>query len=163
MAKFLVYDGVEIQLDERTDIHAWIRNIDASSAGSQWVPVEDHQGVTHRVRVGPGIALRLSGSTRRPSRRGSRGAARVLRPASMPSASEVGMGSSDDRLLNAPVLAFEYPAEDEVVWPCNDCLPWHVEVVKDPEDGEILIREWHAIGCNVWEVREGGTPGGPFS
>jgi hypothetical protein len=31
------------------------------------------------------------------------------------------------------------------------CLPWHAEVVRDPETDEILIREWHAVECEVFQ------------
>ncbi|MEY9967529.1 hypothetical protein ABIA33_005600 [Streptacidiphilus sp. MAP12-16] len=31
------------------------------------------------------------------------------------------------------------------IWPCHDCLPWHAEAIRDGD--EILIREWHAVGC----------------
>jgi hypothetical protein len=36
-------------------------------------------------------------------------------------------------------------AEGYQIWPCHDCLPWHAEVVQD--DGDTLVREWHAAGC----------------
>lgn len=52
--------------------------------------------------------------------------------------------------LNAPVAFFDYPPDGESIWPCHDCLPWHIEVLLDP-DGSPRIREWHAIGCRVWE------------
>lgn len=31
------------------------------------------------------------------------------------------------------------------IWPCDACLPWHAEVVRDGAD--ILVREWHASDC----------------
>ncbi|MFD9004501.1 hypothetical protein ACFV0T_26670 [Streptomyces sp. NPDC059582] len=31
------------------------------------------------------------------------------------------------------------------IWPCHHCLPWHAEVVQ--VEGEILVREWHAVDC----------------
>jgi hypothetical protein len=31
------------------------------------------------------------------------------------------------------------------VWPCQECLPWHVEVIQD--EGEVMVREWHAVDC----------------
>ena len=50
------------------------------------------------------------------------------------------------RILNdAPVLPFEYLADDDPIWPCTQCLPWHVEVIL--RDGEVIVREWHAIEC----------------
>ena len=48
---------------------------------------------------------------------------------------------------DAPVLPFDYPADGEPIWPCLECLPWHVEVVV--EEGEIVVREWHAVDCPV--------------
>ncbi|PRY13594.1 hypothetical protein [Kineococcus rhizosphaerae] len=54
---------------------------------------------------------------------------------------------------DAPVLAFDYPADGDPVWPCTECLPWHLEVVV--EDGEVLIREWHAAECPVFTDDEG--------
>lgn len=54
----------------------------------------------------------------------------------------------------SPVLPLDYPADDDPIWPCSDCLPWHVEVVQEPtEDGGTLtvIREWHAVGCPIFE------------
>lgn len=48
----------------------------------------------------------------------------------------------------AAVWPIEYPAEGELIWPCSDCLPWHVEVVID-EEGEAIVREWHAAECPI--------------
>lgn len=61
MRKYLRYDGYDIRLHERTEIAAWTRAIDAAAAatGSGWLPVEDIDGVVHRIRVSPGIAIRL--------------------------------------------------------------------------------------------------------
>ena len=33
-----------------------------------------------------------------------------------------------------------------VIWPCEGCLPWHAEVVRD-EYGTLYVREWHAVDC----------------
>lgn len=53
---------------------------------------------------------------------------------------------------DAPVASIDLRAFDDdgnpfPVHPCHNCLPWHAEVVKDPESGEILVREWHAWEC----------------
>lgn len=48
---------------------------------------------------------------------------------------------------SAPVLPVDTPAEGWVIWPCPDCLPWHVELVRDVQTGEALAREWHAVDC----------------
>ena len=44
------------------------------------------------------------------------------------------------------LAAFNDDGEAYEVWPCTDCLPWHAEVVV-ADDGTILVREWHAMGC----------------
>ncbi|MFE2853631.1 hypothetical protein ACFXJO_21170 [Streptomyces lavendulae] len=36
-------------------------------------------------------------------------------------------------------------SDQDVTHACHDCLPWHAEVVI--VEGEILVREWHAVGC----------------
>ena len=32
------------------------------------------------------------------------------------------------------------------IWPCQNCLPFHAEVVLD-DDGDVFVREWHAVEC----------------
>lgn len=54
---------------------------------------------------------------------------------------------------DAPVLPFDYEPDGDPIWPCVDCLPWHVEVVITPEEG-VLIREWHAVDCQVFDEDE---------
>ncbi|MDO4058029.1 hypothetical protein QKG53_14495 [Clavibacter michiganensis] len=56
---------------------------------------------------------------------------------------------SADRNVNysAPVMPFEYEPDGESIWPCNECLPWHVEIVNNDVEG-LLVREWHAVGCS---------------
>jgi hypothetical protein len=58
---------------------------------------------------------------------------------------------------DAPVLPFDYKPDGQPIWPCTDCLPWHVEVVESPEEG-VIIREWHAVGCKVWDDNSGEIP-----
>jgi hypothetical protein len=58
--------------------------------------------------------------------------------------------SNGQTTRSAPVLPFEYPADEEPIWPCHDCLPWHLEIVYHPETGAAWVREWHAIGCKTW-------------
>lgn len=41
--------------------------------------------------------------------------------------------------------AFKEDGTPHEIWPCDDCLPWHAEVVR--VEGEILVREWHAVDC----------------
>jgi hypothetical protein len=46
---------------------------------------------------------------------------------------------------DAPVAWVDLDAEGDI-WPCPDCLPWHLEVIRD-DDGDVFVREWHAIDC----------------
>jgi hypothetical protein len=46
-----------------------------------------------------------------------------------------------------PVVPIEYPVDEDPIHPCNDCLPWHVEVVVDHPSGGVWVREWHAVEC----------------
>jgi hypothetical protein len=48
---------------------------------------------------------------------------------------------------DAPVMSVDLAAEGWEIWPCHDCLPWHLEIVRDPETGDIAAREWHAVDC----------------
>ncbi len=52
-----------------------------------------------------------------------------------------------DLTYGAPVAFFDLYVDDNLgdVWPCDECLPWHVEVIR--EDGHIYLREWHAAEC----------------
>lgn len=34
---------------------------------------------------------------------------------------------------------------------CPDCLPWRAEVARDPESNEIVVREWHAVECPLFQ------------
>jgi hypothetical protein len=45
---------------------------------------------------------------------------------------------------SAPVACVDWPYDDDVIWPCPECLPWHLEIVKDPKTGDTTVREWHA-------------------
>lgn len=60
MIKYLHYDGTDIRLEDGQSLEAWSRCIEAAAQGSGWVPVTDFHGVVHRVRVTPGVAIRLS-------------------------------------------------------------------------------------------------------
>jgi hypothetical protein len=54
----------------------------------------------------------------------------------------------------APVGSVDLPAFDkegvayEIV-ACDSCLPWCAEVVV--VEGEILVREWHAVDCPAFQ------------
>ncbi|KOU62677.1 hypothetical protein ADK90_19300 [Streptomyces sp. XY413] len=61
-------------------------------------------------------------------------------------------GSDSDRdvTYRAPVgcvdlRAFDNEGNAYEIYACRDCLPWHAEVAIG--EGEILVREWHAVGC----------------
>ncbi len=43
------------------------------------------------------------------------------------------------------LAAFQDDGTPYEIWPCHDCLPWHAEVVA--VEGEVLVREWHAVDC----------------
>lgn len=63
-------------------------------------------------------------------------------------------------LYTDPVVPLEYPAvDDDPIHPCQECLPWHLEVVVDHPEGGTWVREWHAIGCVYVErwLAEDGT------
>jgi hypothetical protein len=62
------------------------------------------------------------------------------------------MGSKDEKTNSAPVLPLEWEWEDgQTIWPCTDCYPWHLDLYMHPESGATIVREWHAVGCAVWE------------
>jgi predicted RNase H-like nuclease len=56
----------------------------------------------------------------------------------------------------APIGSVDLRAFDELGDPyeilaCLHCLPWHAEVVRDPETDEVLVREWHAVECEAFQ------------
>ncbi|MFI0156247.1 hypothetical protein [Streptomyces lydicus] len=53
------------------------------------------------------------------------------------------VGSIDLRAFNDDGDAYE-------IYACTDCLPWYAEVVTI--EGEILVREWHAIDCQQFQA-----------
>ncbi|WP_331746028.1 hypothetical protein [Streptomyces virginiae] len=61
-----------------------------------------------------------------------------------------GPGSDQAVTYRAPIGCVDLRAFDDEgnayeIRACHDCLPWHAEVVI--VDGEILVREWHTVGC----------------
>jgi hypothetical protein len=59
-----------------------------------------------------------------------------------------------DLTYAAPVAWIDLAADEDdgtpcEIWPCNDCLPWHIEVIQ--EDGNVYIREWHAVDCPLFQ------------
>ena len=58
----------------------------------------------------------------------------------------------DDRQItnNAPVMPIEWPVTedgDNTIYTCHECYPWYAEVVLDHPSGDVVVREWHAVGC----------------
>lgn len=53
-------------------------------------------------------------------------------------------------ILSVDLTPWEQDGTPIEVWPCNDCLPWHIEVVTD-EDDEVWVREWHAAECPTFK------------
>jgi hypothetical protein len=37
------------------------------------------------------------------------------------------------------------------IWPCEHCIPWHAEVIRDGDD--VFVREWHVKGCPGFQKR----------
>ena len=66
--------------------------------------------------------------------------------------------SDEKRRLHygSPVLAFDYPNDGQPIWPCTECLPWHVEVIESEDEGAVIIREWHAVDCS--HLRDDSEP-----
>ena len=78
------------------------------------------------------------------------------------------MNAPDDRKrrigYTAPVGSIDLAAEQEdgtpyAIWPCNYCIPWHAEVIRE-DDGQVFVREWHAVDCEAFqELLAGDAPG----
>ena len=52
-----------------------------------------------------------------------------------------------DLTYHAPVGSVDLAGEGWDIWPCSSCLPWHLEIIRDPETDFIYAREWHAVDC----------------
>lgn len=50
-----------------------------------------------------------------------------------------------------PVLPTEWPwhEQDDPIWPCRECLPWHVDIRVDEDTQQVWVRQWHAVDCPV--------------
>jgi hypothetical protein len=48
---------------------------------------------------------------------------------------------------NAPIGSIDLAAEGHLIWPCGQCVRWHLEVLRDPDTDEVFAREWHADDC----------------
>lgn len=46
--------------------------------------------------------------------------------------------------------AVEYDARGQSIMECRACSPWEAHV--DIKDGYVIIREWHADGCEIAEI-----------
>ena len=55
------------------------------------------------------------------------------------------MAREPELTYRAPVLSVDLAADGYQIWPCNDCLPWHTEVIHDYHG--LFVREWHAAEC----------------
>jgi len=60
-----------------------------------------------------------------------------------------------DTTYTAPIgcvdlAAFDENGEPYEIHGCDYCLPWHAEVHID-DDGDVFIREWHAVECEAFE------------
>ena len=47
-------------------------------------------------------------------------------------------------------MAFDEDGEPYEIHGCDYCLPWHAEVHID-DDGNVFVREWHAVECEAFE------------
>jgi hypothetical protein len=67
--------------------------------------------------------------------------------------------SEDSKRLHygSPVMPIEYEPDGEPIWPCTQCLPWHIEIILTAEE-PLLIREWHAVDCPVLADDPDGIP-----
>lgn len=48
--------------------------------------------------------------------------------------------------IDAPVMCVDLSWPFESIWPCEDCTPWHVEMLTTDDD-KVFVRHWHAAGC----------------
>ena len=49
------------------------------------------------------------------------------------------------------LAAFDENGEAYQIHACDNCLPWHAEVVIDDDSGHVFIREWHAVECEAFQ------------
>ena len=52
----------------------------------------------------------------------------------MPAETETEMPKKPNVTYSAPVGSVDLEGEGGEIYPCHDCLPWHVEIVRDRED-----------------------------
>jgi hypothetical protein len=48
------------------------------------------------------------------------------------------------------LAAFDEDGEPYEIHGCHYCLPWYAEV-HIGDDGEVFVREWHAVECEAFE------------
>ncbi len=56
---------------------------------------------------------------------------------------------------DSPVMPIEYPVDSDPIWPCQECQPWHIDIVREPQaDGSdlLMVREWHAVSCPTYQA-----------
>lgn len=75
------------------------------------------------------------------------------------------VSASDSKSYAAPVRPFEYPWEGVgLIHNCEECLPWEIEFwFDDDPDQTPMIREWHAVGCDIWLNVDPAGPSRPSS
>lgn len=58
------------------------------------------------------------------------------------------------------LAVFDENGEPYEIHGCNFCLPWHAEV-HIGDDGQVFIREWHAVECEAFEelINDGSDSG----
>lgn len=61
-----------------------------------------------------------------------------------------------DVTFSAPIGSVDLRAFNDDGDPCEmlacpDCLPWRAEVARDPVSNEIVLREWHAVECPLFQ------------
>lgn len=49
--------------------------------------------------------------------------------------------------------AFEPDGSPISFRPCQECAPWHAEVMN--KDGYVFVREWHAVDCERFRMLTG--------
>lgn len=52
-----------------------------------------------------------------------------------------------DTSYAAPIGCIDLAAEGYEIRAYDHCLPWYVEIIRDPDTDFIYAREWHAVEC----------------
>lgn len=120
---------------------------EAAGFGQGWVCIgcmEDRLGrVLSSTDFKPTVPMNTEYYTKRSERLRDRLGGLLEKPESGPNITFTAPVASVD------LLAFDDAGDAYEITSCNYCLPWRAEVVKDPETGETLVREWHAWECEA--------------